>query len=334
MAELDYRRATVALFDPVHVNLRITRYALHEIGFREIVSLNSLAELKRRLVDEAPHLLVAETSNHEADVFRLVRAIRAGEVSTNPFSAILLTTWRRDTSVVREAIGSGADDVIIRPFSTSFAEERVRTLVRARKPFIVTSDYIGPDRRRDMARGGETAQPIDAPNVLRAVVENDGDALARARVWIDEARRTVDGERLRRLCMRVVIGAEAAAAELKAGREPIMDLSDLERGAREVRARLARTRSAEAKRVAHALCEVTTELREPGGFTIANLSLARELAMAAYVAFAGDDGIERSRHEIESAVQLLQQRMAQASVRKAQPDSGVAAAPELKRAAS
>jgi len=79
MAELDYRRATVALFDPVHVNLRITRYALHEIGFREIMSLNSLGELKRRLVDEAPHLLVAETSNHEAEVFRLVRAIRAGK---------------------------------------------------------------------------------------------------------------------------------------------------------------------------------------------------------------------------------------------------------------
>ncbi|MCH8490636.1 MAG: response regulator receiver protein [Oceanicaulis sp.] len=334
MAELDYRRATVALFDPVHVNLRITRYALHEIGFREIVSLNSLGELKRRLTDEAPHLLVAETANHEAEVFRLVRAIRAGEVSTNPFAAILLTTWRRDTSVVRDAIGSGADDVIIRPFSTSFAEDRVRTLVRARKPFIVTSAYIGPDRRRDKARGAGAAQPIDAPNVLRAVVENDSDALARARVWIDEARHTVDGERLRRLCMRVVIGAEAAGAELKAGRQPVMDLSDLERGAREVRARLARTRSAEAKRVAHALCEVTAELREPGGFTVANLSLARELAMAAYVAFAGDDGIERSRDEIESAVQALQQRMAQSPVRKAQPDSGVAAKPELKRAAS
>jgi hypothetical protein len=39
--------------------------------------------------------------------------------------------------------------VIIRPFSTSFAEDRIRTLIRARKPFIVTSDYIGPDRRRD-----------------------------------------------------------------------------------------------------------------------------------------------------------------------------------------
>lgn len=334
MAELDYRRATVALFDPVHVNLRITRYALHEIGFRDIVSLNSLQELKRSLIEDAPHLLVAETSSHESDVFRLVRAIRAGEVSSNPFAAILLTTWRRDTSVVREAIGSGADDVIIRPFSTSFAEERVRTLVRARKPFIVTSDYIGPDRRRDKARGPGAAQPIEAPNVLRAVVENDSEALARARAWIDEARRTVDGERLRRLCMRVVIGAEAAAGELKAGRDPYMDVSDLERGAREVRARLARTRSAEAKRVAHALCEVTSELREPGGFTVANLSLARELAMAAYVAFAGDDGIERSRDEIESAVEMLRQRMAQAAVRKAQPDSGVAAAAELKRAAS
>ncbi|KAA5804835.1 response regulator receiver protein [Alkalicaulis satelles] len=334
MAELDYRRASVALFDPVHVNLRTTRYALHEIGFRDIVSLNVMAELKRRLQDEAPNLLVIETADHEAEVFRLVRAIRAGEVTNNPFSAILLTTWRRDTGLVREAIGSGADDVIIRPFSTSFAEERIRTLVKARKPFIVTSDYIGPDRRRDSARGPGAAPSIVAPNVLQAVVENDEDALMRARAWIDEARRTVDGERLRRLCMRVIIGAEAASGELRAGREPVMDVNDFERGAREVRARLSRTRSAEAKRVAQALCEVSAELREPGGFTLANLSLARELAMAAYVAYAGDDGMERSRAEIENAVGLLQQRMASAAARKAQPDSGVVEEAELKRAAS
>ncbi|MCC5995037.1 MAG: response regulator receiver protein [Oceanicaulis sp.] len=334
MAELDYARASVALFDPVHVNLRTTRYALHEIGFRDIASLNVLSELKRRLQDDAPHLIVIETADHESEVFGLVRAMRAGEESNNPFAAILLTTWRRDTGLVREAISSGADDVIIRPFSTSFAEERIRTLVRARKPFIVTSDYIGPDRRRDSARGPGTAQSIEAPNVLRAVVENDEDALMRARAWIDEARHTVDGERLRRLCMRVIIGAEAASGELKAGRTPMMDVADFERGAREVRARLARTRSAEAKRVAHALCEVTVELREPGGFTLANLSLARELAMAAYVAYAGDDGMERSEKEIETAVQLLQQRMAQAAARKAQPDSGVEDAAELKRAAS
>lgn len=333
MSETDYRRANVVLYDPVNVNLRTTRYALQQIGFREIESLSTVRELKRRVQEDAPHLLVVETGDTESEIFRMVRAIRAGEMSNNPFAAILVTSWKRDTAVVRQAIGCGADDVIIRPFSTSFAEERIRVLVRARKPFIATSDYIGPDRRKDPTRG-DGAPPIEAPNMLKAVVEDDEEALSKARAWIDEARRTVDSERLRRLCLRVIIGAEAALRELHAGRTPAMDLGEFVRGASEVRARLTRARSKEAMRVSQALCEVAAELTEPGGFTAPNLSLAKELAMAAYVAYAGDDGLERSGSEIEKAAAALQKRMAQAASGETQPDGGASRDGGLKRAAS
>ena len=334
MNEVDYRRANVVLYDPVHVNQRTTRYALQQIGFREILSLATPAELKRRLMDDAPHLMVLETTDQEEEIFRFVRAIRAGEISNNPFSAILVTSWRRDSGAIREAIGSGADDVIVRPFSTAFAEDRIRTLIRARKPFIVTSDYIGPDRRRDPGRGSDDIPSIETPNLLKAVVENDEEALARTRALIDEARASVDTERLRRLCLRVIIGAEACQREITAGRAPNIDVTEFERGAREVRLRLSRTRSSEALRVARALCDVTIELREPGGLTQANLGLTRELAMAAYVAYAGDDGIERSGEEIERAVSKLRNRMVETLETGTQRDGGAERAAELKRAAS
>lgn len=334
MAETGYARASVVLYDPVHVNMRTTRYALQQVGFRSIKSVSAFRDLKQALHDTAPHLLIAETSDHEAEVMRLVRAIRAGEVSNNPFSCILLSSWKRDTALVRQAVGCGADDVIIRPFSTTFIEDRIRTLVKGRKPFIVTGDYIGPDRRKDAARGQGSAPAIEAPNLLKAAVEDDEEALARGRAWIDEARKTVDSERLRRLCLRVIIGAEAAGRELEAGRVPAMDISEFEKGAREVRTRLAHLRSSEATRVARALCEVCAELCEPEGLTTANLSLARELAMAAYVAYAQDDGLERSEAEIQKAVGVLQSRMAQASKGQAQTDGGAEPQAGLKRAAS
>ncbi len=333
MANPDYGRASVVLFDPVHVNQRTTRYALQQLGFRSIESISDLGDLKRRLAEDAPHLLVLETADCEDEIFRLVRSVRSGELSNNPFTAIVLTSWRRDTILVREAISCGADDVIIRPFSTSFADDRIRTLVRGRKPFIVTSDYIGPDRRKDAARSGG-APPIEAPNILQAVIDDDRKAMTRARAWIDAAQETVDSERLRRLCLRVIIGAEAAAREMRAGRQPIIDLEEFEKGAREVRMRLARMKSTEAARVAQALCEVATELRDRGGLTDANLSLAKELAMAAYVAFAGDDGIERSADEIEKAAAALQQRMANAAARQAEPEASAQGEAGLKRAAS
>lgn len=333
MAGLDYKKASAVVFDPVHVNLRTTRYALHELGFREIESLGSLAELRRRIDEKPSHLIILEASQNEAEVFRLVRAIRSGEVGTNAFLAILLTCWARDGAVLKQAIGCGADDVIIRPFSTAFVEERIRTLVKARKPFIVTSDYIGPDRRRDEQRGSGSVKAIEAPNTLKAAVEGDEADMDRAAAWIREAQQTVEQERLRRLCMRIVVGMEVALREKKANREPQVDIGDLERSAKELRMRLSRARAREAGRVAQALSDVVDSLKTPEGYTSANFSLAKELSIGAYAAFVGADessGIPGANKEIERTVEALRKRM-QA---QQQNDGGAEPNAELKRAAS
>ncbi len=329
MNGLDYRRATALVYDPVHVNLRTTRYALHEIGFREIQSLSSLDELRRRLEDETPALIMAETTGHEAEVIRLVRGIRAGDVARNPFVCIILTCWVRDGAALKRAIGSGADDIIIRPFSTAFAEERIRTLIKARKPFVVTSDYIGPDRRTDPERGAGSARSILAPNTLKAIAEGEEGALDQAHAWIAEARATVENERIRRLAMRIVVGAEVGVRELEAGRRPEIDIADFERTAQEMRLRLMRQRAAEAVHVAKALCDLCARMRGEAGMTAANLNLLKELATGSYAAFGGGRAIESSRDEIEKTVAALQKRLASAT----QPDGGVTLASALKRRA-
>lgn len=330
MKNIDYRRASVLLFDPVGVNLRNTRYALHEIGFREISCLSSMAEFKRRLEDTSPDLIIAELVNNEAEMLRVVRAVRAGELGRNPFVVFVLTSWVRDGNMVKQAINSGVDDVIVRPFSTAFAEERIRTLVRARKPFVVTSDYIGPDRRSDTERKSSITNPIDAPNTLRAVTDADEGALDEANRWIAEARRTVEAERIRRLCMRLTVGVEVGVRELSEGNTTVLDLADMLRTAKELRLRLARQGAGEASRIAFALYQVCEELYGDGGFTMANLGLVKELAMGVLAAFATGDDVKASVEEIEKTVEALRRRLAPVRQLK----SGVQEEAGLQRAAS
>lgn len=330
MKNIDYRRASVLLFDPVGVNLRNTRYALHEIGFREISCLSSMAEFKRRLEDTSPDLIIAELVNNEAEMLRVVRAVRAGELGRNPFVVFVLTSWVRDGNMVKQAINSGVDDVIVRPFSTAFAEERIRTLVRARKPFVVTSDYIGPDRRSDTERKSSITNPIDAPNTLRAVTDADEGALDEANRWIAEARRTVEAERIRRLCMRLTVCVEVGVRELSEGNTTVLDLADMLRTAKELRLRLARQGAGEASRIAFALYQVCEELYGDGGFTMANLGLVKELAMGVLAAFATGDDVKASVEEIEKTVEALRRRLAPVRQLK----SGVQEEAGLQRAAS
>lgn len=309
MSETDYARASVLLFDPVHVNQRTTRYALFEIGFRQIECVSNLKDFKDAIEESTPALIVAEASATDIDVFKVVRSIRRSELGTNPFVVILLTSWSRDTLHVKKAIESGADDVIVRPFSTSFAEERVRTLVKARKDFVVTSDYIGPDRRKSKDRDS-TAQALPVPNVLKAYAEADHEALTAASKEIKSARDNVRSERLRRLAMRIVIAVELKSrGSSETGKAVKIDLDDLKRTARELRAELIAAERMEAAEVAEALVEQVESIDGPAAMTEAALRLTKELAMGAYAAYANGESIERSKDEIGKTVDNLRKRL-------------------------
>ncbi|WP_297737494.1 response regulator receiver protein [uncultured Maricaulis sp.] len=348
MADIDYTRASVLLFDPIHVNQRTTRYALFEIGFRQIECVASLTDFKNGIAEGAHTLIVAESSATDTDIFNLVRSIRRGEVGSNPFVVLLLTTWSRDTGHIRKAIECGADDVIVRPFSTMFAEERVKTLIKGRKDFIVTSDYIGPDRRKDTERATD-APPITVPNFLKATVENDEEALNNGQQWVREAREAVTAERVRRVAMRIVISVELEASKnSEQGKVPVaLDVKDLERAARELRAHVLRAGRREATEVAAALIDQIAVLGDGRNADSGVLKLVKELAMGTYAAFANGDTIERSKDEIGRTVSNLRKRLqarAEAAKRKAEiaaqqaaaetaDDAGQDGAPDIKRAA-
>ena len=345
MAETDYALAPVLLFDPVHANQRTTRYALFEIGFRKIECVSNLRDFKTCLTEGHPALVVAESSATDADIFKMVRAVRRNEIGSNPFVVILLTTWSRDTTHIKRAIECGADDLIVRPFSTMFAEERVRTLIKGRKGFIVTSDYIGPDRRKGATDRGTTAPPIEVPNLLRATVERDTEALSRGSQWIKEAKATVTGERLRRIAMRIVVSVELQLSKGDGEAGANLDIEDMLRSTRELKAQLIKMERAEAAEIAEALIEQISSISTAeAGAPSDSLKLIKELSMGAYAAYANGDSLERSRDEIDRTVSNLRKRLkalAEEARRRAElaaaeaeaQDTGQEPSTELKRAA-
>lgn len=160
-----FETAELLIYDPVAANRNATRASLHSLGFRRVEAVPALEALNTRICTKPPDLLIAEVSGGEQGICSLIQSVRRGDVGDNPFIVVLATTWRRDGSIITAAVNSGADDLVARPISTNVLGERIRLLVERRKGFVVTSDYIGPDRRRS-ARPGD-AQCMDAPNPLK-----------------------------------------------------------------------------------------------------------------------------------------------------------------------
>jgi len=193
-----FESAETLIFDPVASNRNATRAALHALGFNKIELAASLEALDAFLKMNHPDLLLAELAGSEAALCDVVQSIRQGRLGANPFLVVIVTTWRRDGDLVAKVVNSGADDVVVRPFSTSQLGERIRAQIERRKPFVVTQEYSGPDRRRDSSRPG--AECFEVPNTLRLrALDGLTDDQAEHKIREDLARGTevVNAQRLR-----------------------------------------------------------------------------------------------------------------------------------------
>lgn len=160
-----YEAAETLVYDPIVANRHATRASLHTLGFRNSDFPSTLEIFAGILKARSPDLLLFEVSGAEAEICQFMQAVRQGDIGQNPFVVIIATTWRCDGAIVNQIINSGADDLIARPFSTAVLAERIRLQIERRKGFVVTADYIGPDRRRDPTRSG--ANCFEVPNSLK-----------------------------------------------------------------------------------------------------------------------------------------------------------------------
>lgn len=145
-------------------------------GFRDIVETDRLADVEERLAKDSVDLLIASVlDGAEQTAATVLRKVRHQEIGDNPFVVATLLTANNTFDSVSALLNTGPDDVLIAPTSVGAIHSRILTRVQRRKPFIVTSEYIGPDRRinRPLDVGNEPLV-VSVPNPLRAKVKGEG----------------------------------------------------------------------------------------------------------------------------------------------------------------
>lgn len=173
MTRLFLDRIDVLLIDPDLHTRTTTKTILRNAGFYKIRTSRSLRELRQEIDLSIPELLISEAELEDGDFCRFVQDLRHNDTGTNPFLNVIALTWQPTSELVSRVVNSGADDLLAKPLSTGRVLDRITTLIEARRPFVVTSDYIGPDRRRSEARV-TTIPLIEVPNTLRAVATGEG----------------------------------------------------------------------------------------------------------------------------------------------------------------
>jgi DNA-binding response OmpR family regulator len=175
------------------------RQALAHEGFTKLRDVADLETLRAVLDAAYPDVLVVDAAILGPDPGTTLRDLRHGQLGRNPYVPIIVTAWDPSQATVRSIIDGGADTLIAKPLAPSTLLDRLHSLANHRKPFVVTADYIGPDRRRDPQRDGGMAIPtIEVPNALAAKMRGEALTLADLERAIRTTASEVNAERLHR----------------------------------------------------------------------------------------------------------------------------------------
>ena len=158
--EIEHRsKIGIILGDSKNQNRQVLRSALTHEGFRTVRDFGRMTMIREALNEMQPDLLICDAAMPEGDPCKLVEELRHSVVGMNPFLPVIFFTFSADPDLVRKAVNSGADDLLVAPISPAKLFSRIDVLIRNRKPFVVTSDYLGPDRRKDSAPRESPCRP-------------------------------------------------------------------------------------------------------------------------------------------------------------------------------
>lgn len=119
---------------------------LNRAGVIEVTARSELASLRQLMNNVTPDLIVVD-ADVGADVFEFVRDIRHSKLGDNPFLMVTTLVDNDRVDAVKKAMQAGTDDIIVKPLKEDQLLQRLRRVTLNRQAFVVTSDYLGPDRR-------------------------------------------------------------------------------------------------------------------------------------------------------------------------------------------
>jgi hypothetical protein len=212
-------------------------------------------------------------------------------------------------------VNSGADDLLAAPISPAKLFTRIDVLVGNRKPFVVTSDYIGPDRRKNPGGDGDRQSSIpilEVPNTLRAKALGETIDIARLQDAIDGAMVEINEQRMIRHSYQIgfLVGIIVPAYQKnQVGPEIEAHIHRLSEIANEIGGRLTGSRFEHVADLCRALIKVVGAISEnPKNPNPKDVELLKPLSDSVLAGFNPDKDSTVMANEITSMVQKFATR--------------------------
>lgn len=169
MKEQNQRKLKLLVADPDLYIARVVAMSLRELKIENIHIVKTAAEVLDFLAEHTVHILITEWLTVTGENSDLVSYLRRDKNSPNRTLPIVLLTGRGERADVEAARNAGINEFVVKPFSTRTLYDRIEQLVDSPRAFVLSGNYVGPDRRRQRAlEADETERRTIEPRQVRA----------------------------------------------------------------------------------------------------------------------------------------------------------------------
>lgn len=121
---------------------------LKSIGLKQIKEAHDGAEALAKLREFPADVAIVDFRMEPIDGVEFTRLVRNAADSKNPFLPIIMLTGYADRGRVMEARDAGVTEMVVKPVTAKALISRLHAVIFHPRPFVRTSEYFGPDRRR------------------------------------------------------------------------------------------------------------------------------------------------------------------------------------------
>jgi len=150
--------------DNHHMRVLLTEI-LRAIGVRQVFEANDGAEALQMMRSHQIDIVMTDLAMQPLDGIDFVRLLRNSQDSPNPMAPVIMITGHSTMRRVAEARDVGVTEFLSKPVTARGVIERISRVVEHPRPFVRSSEYFGPDRRRrdDASYQGPYRRSTDRP---------------------------------------------------------------------------------------------------------------------------------------------------------------------------
>jgi len=138
----------ILVVDDNHHTRILIGQILRALGVGEIYEAGdgteALQVMRRRIVD----IVMTDFAMEPLDGVGFVELLRHSPDSPSPMIPVIMVTAYSTARRVAEARDAGVNEILVKPITTRAILDRLTRVIDHPRPFVRTSDYFGPDRRR------------------------------------------------------------------------------------------------------------------------------------------------------------------------------------------